>query len=131
MKLSAVKGRRTLSVIADVTEYIVGITSDTEAMELFKGAGQNAAHTIAAALPTLLRTHDDEIYGILEAISGNENYAEETALPDLINDVIELFTDDCFKELFSSAQSGNFGASSVSAQENTTAEAPEDLSDTV
>ena len=125
MKLSDIKGDRTLEVIAEIIDPIANIAED-EAAAMFKPEklpeGMDAksflTKRIRKSLPTLLRNHKSDIIAILSSIEGTspEKYSSVLSLAKLIKDIIELLTDEAFAQLFISAQSGD---SSGSAQENT------------
>lgn len=129
MRLSDVKGERVFDAIADIIKPIANIAQDESAAALFKREkvpdGMTAKAFLTARLkkvvPALLKEHKEDLIAILAAIEGEtaEEYAGTLTLAKLISDVTELLTDDAFKELFTSAQSGTGGASSASARENT------------
>lgn len=126
MKLSNIKGERTLDVIAEVIEPIANIAEDEEAAKLFrrqklpKGMDRKTflIRRMKKSVPRLLRNHKEDVIGILSAIEGvsQEEYADGLSLVKLIKDCIDLITDSVFVELFISAQTET---SSGSAQENT------------
>ena len=126
MKLSEIKGDRTLEVIAEIIDPIANIAEDEAAAAMFKPEklpeGMDAktflTKRIRKSLPTLLRNHKSDIIAILSSIEGTspEKYSSVLSLAKLIKDIIELLTDEAFAQLFISAQSGD---SSGSARENT------------
>lgn len=126
MKLSNIKGERTLDVIADIIEPIANIADDEEATSLFKKektpkgitAKKFLVERIKKSVPILLKEHKQDIISILAAIEGKkqEQYKEELNLVKLTKDCIDLLNDPVFIELFISAQNGD---SSGSAQVNT------------
>lgn len=126
MKLSDIKGERTLDVIAEVIEPIANIAEDEKAAALFKREklpeGENAVayllKRIKSHLPALLKGHKHDLITIFAAIEGvsYDEYAASLNLGKLTKDLLELMTDEAFGGLFISAQSG---ISSGSAQENT------------
>lgn len=128
MRLSDVKGERTLDVIADIIDPICNIAQDEKAAALFKREklpqGENArTYTIKRlrkGAPALIRAHKDDIIAILSSIEGTSPaaYSKSLNLVKLTRDFIELVNDDAFFELFISAQSGD---SSGSAPESTEA----------
>lgn len=128
MKLSDVKGDRTLEVIADVIEPICNIAEDENAAALFKREqlpeGMTAKKFLLQrakkAVPALLRGHKGDVIAILSSIEGTspEAYTGALSLIKLTKDFIGLMTDEAFAELFISAQTGE---PSGSAQENTEA----------
>lgn len=126
MKLSDIKGERTLDVIADIIDPIANIAEDAEASALFrreKVPEDMTARTFLLqrarkAVPALLRGHKRDIIAILSAVEGTteEAYTASLNLVKLTKDAVELISDEAFLTLFISAQSGS---SSGSAPENT------------
>lgn len=131
MKLSAIKGERTIEVIADIIEPIANIAADGNAAELFKRrklpegmtAGQFMTKRIRENAPALLKSHKGDIIAIMAAISDvtPEEYCKNLDLAKLIVDLIDLFTDGVFNELFISAQGGTEKTSFGSVPESTRA----------
>lgn len=125
MKLSDIKGERTLDVIADIIDPIANIAEDAEASALFRREkvpeGMTARTFLLQrarkAVPALLRGHKRDIIAILSAVEGTteEAYTASLNLVKLTKDAVELISDEAFLTLFISAQSGN---SSGSAPEN-------------
>lgn len=130
MKLSDVKGERTLEVIADIIDPIANIAEDEAASAMFKReklpdgmtAKKFLMKRVRKSLPVLLKGHKADIIAILSAIEGvsAEEYAGALNLVKLVKDCTDLLTDEAFMELFISAQSEN---NSGSARESI--EAPE------
>lgn len=128
MKLSDIKGERTLDVIADIIDPIANIAEDEEASALFRKEKLPEEMTAKSfllqrakkAIPALLRGHKGDIISILSTIEGTtkEEYTASLNLVKLTKDAIELISDEAFMTLFISAQSG---ASSGSAPESTKA----------
>lgn len=106
MKLSDVKGDRTLDVIADLIDPIANIAQDKDVAKMFKRekvpegmeANEFFAQRMRAGMPALLRGHKRDIIKILATIEGvtPEKYAEEMNLVKLIHDFMELVTDETF-----------------------------------
>lgn len=125
MKLSDIKGERTLDVIADLIDPIANIAADKEAAALFKreklpdgmDAREFVAQKIKRSVPVLLKEHKADIIAILSTIGGTspEEYASGLSIAKLTTDFVDLFTDGTFSALFTSAQTGD---SSGSAQAN-------------
>lgn len=125
MRLSDIKGERTLEVIADIIDPIANIAEDEEASALFKREKLPEGMTAKKFLlqrarksaPALLKCHKEDIISILAAIEGTtpDEYAGALNLVKLIKDTVDLLTDEAFGALFISAQSGT---SSGSAPEN-------------
>lgn len=130
MRLSDIKGDRTLEVIAEIIDPIANIAEDEEASAMFKReklpdgmtAKKFLLKRIRKSLPVLLKGHKADIILILSAIDGSDpmEYSRTLNLVKLFKDCTDLLTDEAFMELFISAQSET---NSGSAQENI--EAPE------
>ena len=128
MKLSDIKGERTLDVIAEVIEPIANIAEDEKAAALFKREklpeGENAVayllKRIKSHLPALLKGHKHDlitIFAVIEGVSYDE-YAASLNLGKLTKDLLELMTDEAFGGLFISAQSGILsGSARVNTEE--------------
>lgn len=125
MRLSNIKGDRTLEVIAEIIDPIANIAEDEEASSMFKREklpdGMTAKKFLMKrarkSLPVLLKGHKSDIIAILSAIEGvsAEEYSGALNLVKLVKDCTDLLTDEVFMELFISAQSEN---NSGSAQES-------------
>lgn len=132
MKLSQVQGERTLDVIAEVIEPIANIAADKTAQALFsrkqlpEGMTPNEflVKRLKENAPTLLKSHKADFIQIFAAIEGKtaNEYSNELNLIKMINDLIELLTDEVFLSLFQSAQTKTGSASSGNARENTEAQ---------
>ena len=129
MRLSDVKGERTLDVVADIIDPIANIAEDEVASELFTRKKLPDGMTpqkfllqrARKAVPPLLKGHKQDVITILSTIEGTspKEYTGALNLAKLFRDCVELLTDEAFEELFISAQTGD---SSGSAQENTEAQ---------
>lgn len=125
MRLSNIKGDRTLEVIAEIIDPIANIAEDKEASAMFRReklpegmtAKKFLMKRVRKSLPVLLKGHKADIIAILSAIEGvsQEEYAGALNLVKLVKDCTDLLTDEAFMQLFISAQSEN---KSGSAQEN-------------
>lgn len=130
MKLSDIKGDRTLEVIAEIIDPIANIVEDDTASAMFRReklpdgvtAKKFLLQRARKSLPVLLKGHKADIISILSSIEGvpSEEYAGALNLVKLLKDCTDLLTDETFSALFISAQSEK---QSGSAPENT--EAPE------
>lgn len=128
MKLSDVKGERTLDVIADIIDPVANIAESDAVKALLKkeklpkGEKRISAvlHRIRENVPALLRNHKRDIISILSTIAGQSygEYAENMSIASLARDLNELISDEPFVELFMQAQTVE---PSGSAQENTEA----------
>lgn len=129
MKLSEIKGERTLEVIADLIDPIANIAEDENASILFKKNNEEPNQNkkgslikkIRKSVPSIVKDHKDDILSILSTLSGKtkEEYTKDLDLIGLVKDFTELLTDDCFVTLFISAQTGAVDSASGSVQENT------------
>ena len=129
MRLSEVKGERVFDVIADCIEPIANIAADPEASRMFKReklpegreVNEFVMERARLSVPPLLRNHKADVITILSTIAGvtYEEYASSLTLGSLINDVLQLLTDEAFTGLFISSPSRSVNSSSGSASENT------------
>lgn len=103
MKLSEIKGERTLKVIADLLEPIGNIVNDKKALESLQNAEKVPIITI---LPELIRTHEDDVYNMLAILDGVsiEEYKENTSMVKIIKDFTDIVKDEDIRELFTSAK---------------------------
>lgn len=128
MRLSDIRGDRTLDVIADIIDPIANIAEDPEAAELFTKKPLPAGMTprkfllqrARASVPALLKGHKEDVITILSTIEGTdpEQYAGELNLAKLFKDCVELLTDEAFTAFFSSGGSETDGNSSGAVSEN-------------
>ena len=125
MKLSDIKGDRTLDVVADLISPVCNIAADKEVtifqrMVLPAGADprQFTIQRIQKQIPLLLRRHKQDVCEILAAIKGMlvDEYKNALNLGTLAADLLELVSDEDFTAFFSSAQTEE--SASGSAPEN-------------
>lgn len=126
MKLSDIKGDRTLEVIAEIIDPIANIAEDPKAAELFHrkklpegmSAKKFLLNRARKCVPVLLKDHKSDVIAVLAAVEGVDpaEYSNNLNLVKLLRDCTELLTDEAFGVLFISAQSEN---PSGSVQENT------------
>lgn len=127
MRLSDVKGPRTLDVIADLIEPVANIAQDEKAMELFQRKqlpeGMSAEGFVLErakkAVPVLLKGHKEDLITIMAAIGGvpRREYEEGMNLASVIKDVVELVTDSEFMGFLASLVSqGESGSTSVTTE---------------
>lgn len=110
MKLSDVKGERVFDVIADIIDPIAIIASDEESARLFHREPcpegmqpwQFFIKKVRRSLPTLVRSHRDELVAILSTIKGvsAEEYVKDLTFASLFADLTELVTDAEFVSFF-------------------------------
>lgn len=131
MKLSEIRGERTLDVIADIIEPIANIAENKECLKLFKkqkapeGVDPRtfAVQRLKRGIPAIIKAHKTDMIAIFAAIDGvtPEEYAENLSLFSLLKDATDLVTDEAFVDLFMSAQNEKGAAASGAAQANTEA----------
>ena len=129
MRLSDIKGDRTLEVIAEIIDPIANIAEDEEASSMFRReklpdgmtAKKFLLKRVRKSLPVLLKVHKADIIAILSAIEGvsAEEYNGSLNLVKLVKDCTDLMTDEAFMELFISAQSENNSGSARESIEAT------------
>lgn len=125
MKLSDVRGERTLDVIADLIGPIAEIASDEEVVALFRREKVPEGveprdffvKRVRKAAPVLLKGHKQQVIQILAAIEGTdpEEYAESLNLAKLLRDLVDLMTDEEFVAFLSPSETGTAGAAPGSA----------------
>ena len=111
MKLSDIKGDRTLDVIADLIDPIANIAQDKDVAEMFERKavpeGMEAHEFFAARMrkcvPALLKCHKQDVITILATIEGvtPEEYADTLSLTKLFTDTMELITDKALIDFLS------------------------------
>lgn len=112
MRLSDVKGERTLEVVAELVGPIASLAASKDVQELMtpkrKPKGMTAEQfmlgRIKDALPGIIRSHRSDIIAILAAVGDKtpEEYAQNMTLPSLLSDVMDLITDDAFTAFLAS-----------------------------
>jgi len=103
MRLSEIRGREVMEVIARIAAPIGRIAKDSDAMAAFDLQSIREADDPKAALlgviadgvPALLGTHSDDVTEIMAACNlvSKEEYLSELTVPKLLSDVFELLTD--------------------------------------
>ena len=99
MKLSDYKGEDALELLANILEPAMEIIQD----ENIREATKNNKTTRGALVKMIIKDHKTSILEIRAYISGLEDPAEYN--PDIITltgDLLELFSDEAFSELFQS-----------------------------
>lgn len=128
MRLSDIKGDRTLDVIADLIDPIAHIAQDKDVAEMFKRkavpegmeANEFFAERMRRGMPALLRGHKRDVIAILAAIEGvtPEEYADALNLAKLFTDTMELLTDEAFLGFLSSSRTKKDADAPGSASES-------------
>lgn len=131
MKLSEIKGERTLDVVAELIEPIANIAADKETAKMFRrekapegvDPREFAANRLKSGVPSLLKAHKRDVVSILATIEGvtAQEYTASLNLAKLAKDCVDLITDEEFSDLFISAMPGGENSGSASL----TTEAPE------
>lgn len=114
MKLSDVRGERTLDVIADLIGPVSRIAQDKEAAELFTRRtppegmepGEFFAERVKKSVPKLLKSHKQDVIAVLATIEGTDpdEYSKSLNLAKVLRDVVELMTDEVFVGFLSSSE---------------------------
>lgn len=132
MRLSDLTAEQGLEAIANSLEYIGNIVDDDVALELCqKLVPQEGEKYIkvfargAKTAPKLLKTHKDDVIGILAAfeLQSVEEYKKKHKLMDIIKGVVDLVNEPEVHQLFFSAPTSAIEEPSGDAQENTEEEA--------
>ena len=111
MKLSDVKGERTLDVLADLIGPIATLAEDDKVKRLFTResapegmtAREFGTKKIKELMPALIKDHKAELIEILATLEGTDPkaYAKGLTLAKLTKDVLELVGDEEFVAFFS------------------------------
>ena len=112
MKLSDIKGREAIELLADILEPVMRIFADKDIAEAWES---NVTRVEMARL--ILKNHPDEVVTILKAM----NDGEEPNVFTLPIKLIELMNDDEMKRLFTSRAQKEGAESSGSVMESTEA----------
>lgn len=132
MRLSELTAEQGLEAIANSLEYIGNIADDDTALklcqELVPREGEKYIKVFARGAktaPKLLKTHKDDVIGILAAfeLQTVEEYKKKHKLMDVIKDMVNFVNEPEVRQLFFSASTGATEEPSGDAQENTEEEA--------
>ena len=113
MKLSNIKGERTLRVMADLLEHIGEIAMDEKALELITMAQNKKLSSLESiivnltkSLPYLLRTHKKAICSIFATLEDKkyDEYIKTLSIPKMVVAIKDIKEDEEFKQLFISAR---------------------------
>ena len=105
MRLSEIKGERVFDVIADIIEPCCNIAQDEDASALFSRTEKRpdgvsgkdfVLGKVKRSMPSLMRTHKDDLVAILSAVEGvdPDEYREALTMSKLIQGVYEILTDE-------------------------------------
>lgn len=128
MKLSELTAEQGLEAIANSLEHIGNIADDDDALslcqELVPREGEKYIKVFARGAktaPKLLKTHKDDVIGILAAfeLQSVEEYKKKHKLMDVIKGMVDLINESEVRQLFFSASTGATEEPSGDAQENT------------
>lgn len=132
MKLSELTAEQGLEAIANSLEHIGNIADDDDALslcqELVPREGEKYIKVFARGAktaPKLLKTHKDDVIGILAAfeLQSVEEYKKKHKLMDVIKGMVDLINEPEVRQLFFSVSTGATEEPSGDAQENTEEEA--------
>lgn len=112
MKLSQIKGKDTLEVVADLIVPVSNMAQDERFVKLFErgnlpdgmSASDAAAERLRKYAPELIKTHKDDIISVLATVNmtDRDEYEANLNLATLTRDVVELINDEEFVGFFSS-----------------------------
>lgn len=127
LKLSEIKGERSIDVLADLVDPVANIATDKEAASLFgrkdlpegMEVKEYVIYRLRTAIPKLLKSHKEDLIKILSTLSdvSEEEYLSGLTLESVIVDITSLMTDTLFNAFFTMSQ--NTDELSGSALENT------------
>lgn len=132
MKLSELTAEQGLEAIANSLEHIGNIADDDDALSLCqKLVPQEGEKYIkvfargAKTAPKLLKTHKDDVIGILAAfeLQTVEEYKKKHKLMDVIKGMVDLVKEPEVRQLFFSVPTDATDGRSGDVQENTEAKA--------
>ena len=103
MKISDIPADRAFDVLADVAGPLSNIVSDSGAMSSISATSATDA---VRAVGEIARTHKDDLNAILAAVAGKsvEDYLAGTNALGVINDTVELLTDEGIADFLPSSQ---------------------------
>lgn len=103
MKISDIPADRAFDVLADVAGPLSNIVSDSGAMSSISATSATDA---VRAVGEIARTHKDDLNAILAAVAGKsvEDYLAGTNALGVINDAVELLTDEGIADFLPSPQ---------------------------
>jgi len=122
MKLSEIKGERTLDVITELVEPIANIAQDSDVVKAMNVAPSTAdgkrtvlIKRIQKVVPVLLVRHRKDVIGVMAAIEGvpAKEYEESLSIPKLIKDVMDVLTDEDLLGFFNSCGPNTEGTRST------------------
>jgi hypothetical protein len=132
MKLSELTAEQGLEAIANSLEHIGNIADDDDALSLCRELAPREGDKYikifargAKTAPRLLKTHKDDVIGILAAfeLQTVEEYKKTHKLMDVIKGMVDLINEPEVRQLFFSAPTSAAEEPSGDAQENTEEEA--------
>lgn len=132
MKLSELTAEQGLEAIANSLEHIGNIADDDDALklcqELVPREGEKYIKVFARGAktaPRLLKTHKDDVIGILAAfeLQTVEEYKKNAQINGCYQGYVDLVNEPEVRQLFFSAPTGETGEHSGDVQENTEATA--------
>lgn len=128
MRLSDLTAEQGLEAIANSLEHIGNIADDDEALKLCRELAPREGDKYikifargAKTAPRLLKTHKDDVIGILAAfeLQTVEEYKKKHKLMDVIKGMVDLVNEPEVRQLFFSVPTGATDGHSGDAQENT------------
>ena len=116
MKLSDVRGERTLDVISEIAGPVSRIAQSDGLKAIIDGAASDEPiKTLGEGVPKLISECKEDVLTVLSSIAGvsRDEYVERMTLASLIEDVMELLTDSAFSDFLGSASQSGDGPKST------------------
>lgn len=103
MKISDIPAERAFDVLADIAGPLSNIMLDAKAMSSISTASSTDA---VRSVGEIARTHKDDLNAILAAVAGKsvEDYLAGTNALGVINDAVELLTEESITDFLPSPQ---------------------------
>lgn len=115
LKLSEIKGEKSIDILADLVDPVANIAGDPDAALLFgkrdlpegMSVKEYIISRLRKSIPKLLKGHKKDLVKILAALSDmtEEEYSEQLTLDGLIVDLSSLMTDQLFNAFFTTQPS--------------------------
>lgn len=115
LKLSEIKGEKSIDILADLVDPVANIAGDPDAALLFgkrdlpegMSVKEYIISRLRKSIPKLLKGHKKDLVKILAALSDmtEDEYSEQLTLDGLIVDLSSLMTDQLFNAFFTTQPS--------------------------
>lgn len=103
MKLSQIKGEKSLDVIADIMIPLGNIATDPEARKAF---ANETKEPVLVVYNKLIKSHKNDLYNMLAILDGveTEKYAKTTNVSKTLLDFADIINDKAVQSLFFSVK---------------------------